>query len=173
MCQDMDVSNLRARFGTLGVSEIAPDMYMAYLIKLSLTHNPHINMERMNMLFERLVANEVDFDDSVWGIILLIAIPKEWSMVAQIYSQSNQTLATTTFLGVRDTIMAEFECSTHPSTLLHIVLVWLNIKASLQPIPSRPLLSQLLLKLPVMCHQVLPRRRPGEVGKVKKRRCML
>ena len=38
-------------------------------------------------------------------------------MVAQIYSQSNQTLVTTTFLGVRDTIMAEFKRSTRPSTL--------------------------------------------------------
>ena len=74
MCQDMDVSNLRARFGTPGVSKIAADMYMAYLMKLSLTHNPHPNMERMNMLFEHLVVNRVDFDDSVWGIILLIAI---------------------------------------------------------------------------------------------------
>ena len=110
-------TNLRTRFGTPGVSEIATDMYAAYSIKLSLTHNPHSDMEQMNMLFEHLVANRVDFDDSVWGIILLNMIPKEWSMVAQIYSQSNQTLATTTFLGVRDTIMAEFECSTRPSTL--------------------------------------------------------
>ena len=38
-------------------------------------------------------------------------------MVTQIYSQSNQMLATTTFLGVRDTVMAKFECSMHPSTL--------------------------------------------------------
>ena len=38
-------------------------------------------------------------------------------MVTQIYSQSNQTLVTTTFLGVRDTIMAEFEHSMCPSTL--------------------------------------------------------
>ena len=86
-------------------------------MKLSLTHNPHPDMERMNMLFECLVANRVDFDDSVWGIILLNMIPKDWSTVAQIYSQSNQTLATTTFLGVRNTIMAEFKCSTCPSTL--------------------------------------------------------
>ena len=82
-------TNLRARFSTLGVSEIAADMYAAYSMKLSLTHNPHPDMERMNMLFEHLAANRVDFDDSVWGIILLNAIPKEWLMVAQIYSQSN------------------------------------------------------------------------------------
>ena len=37
--------------------------------------------------------------------------------MAQIYSQANQTLATTTFLGVRDTIMAEYKCSMCPSTL--------------------------------------------------------
>ena len=110
-------TNLRARFGTLGVSEIAADMYAAYSMKLSLTHNPHPDMEQMNMLFERLAVNGVDFDDTVWGIILLNVIPKEWSTVAQNYSQSNQTLATTTFLGVRDAIMAEFECATCPSTL--------------------------------------------------------
>ena len=80
-------TNLRARFGTLGVSEIAADMYTPYSMKLSSTHNSH--MERMNMLFEHLAANGVDFGDSVRGIILLNVIPKEWSMVAQIYSQSN------------------------------------------------------------------------------------
>ena len=86
-------------------------------MKLSSTHNPHPDMEWMNMLFEHLVVNGVDFDDAVQGIILLNVIPKEWSMVAQIYSQSNQTLATTTFLGVRDAIMAKFEHATCPSTL--------------------------------------------------------
>ena len=82
-------TNLRARFGTPGVSEIAADMCTAYSKKLSSTHNPHPDMEQMNMLFERLVANRVDFNDSVWGITLLNTIPKEWSTVAQIYSQSN------------------------------------------------------------------------------------
>ena len=106
-------TNLRIRFGTLGVSEITADMYAAYLMKLSLTHNPHPNMEQMNMLFKHLAANRVDFDDAVQGIILLNTIPKEWLMVAQIYSQSNQTLATTTFLGVRDAIMAKFKHVTY------------------------------------------------------------
>ena len=69
------------------------------------------------MLFEHLTMNRVDFNNAVRGIILLNAILKEWSTVAQIYSQSNQTLATTTFLGVRDTIMAEFEHSMCPLTL--------------------------------------------------------
>ena len=110
-------TNLRTRFSTPGVSEIAADMYAVYSMKLSLTHNPHPDMERMNTLFERLTANSMDFDKYVWGLILLNMIQKEWSMVAQIYSQSNQTLATTTFLGVRDTIMAKFECSTCPLTL--------------------------------------------------------
>ena len=110
-------TNLRTRFGTPGVSEIAANMYAAYLMKLSSTHNLHPDMEQMNMLFEHLVANRVDFDNAVQGIILLNAIPKEWLMVAQIYSQSNQMLATTTFLGVRDIIMAELKCSTCPSTL--------------------------------------------------------
>ena len=82
-------TNLRTRFRTSGVSKIAADMYAAYSMKLSLTHNPHPNMERMNMLFEHLVVNRVDFDDTVQGIILLNMIPKEWSLVVQIYSQSN------------------------------------------------------------------------------------
>ena len=79
-------TNLRTRFGTPGVSKITADMYTAYSMKLLSTHNPHPDMERMNMLFEHLAANGVDFDDAVWGIILLNAILKEWSMVAQIYS---------------------------------------------------------------------------------------
>ena len=64
-------------------------MYAAYSMKLSSNNNPHPNMERMNMLFEHLVANGVDFDDAIRGIILPNAILKEWSTVAQIYSQSN------------------------------------------------------------------------------------
>ena len=110
-------TNLQTRFSTPGVSEIAADMYVAYSMKLSSTHNPHPDMERMNMLFECLAMNSVDFDNSIQGIILLNVIPKEWLTVAQIYSQSNQTLATTTFLGVRDAIMAKFEHSMRPSNL--------------------------------------------------------
>ena len=44
-------------------------------------------------------------------------ILKEWSTVAQIYSQANQTLVTTTFLGVRDAIIAEYECTMRSLTL--------------------------------------------------------
>ena len=57
--------NLRTRFGTTGVSEITVDMYAAYSMTLSLTHNPHPDMERMNMLFEHLAVNRVDFNDAV------------------------------------------------------------------------------------------------------------
>ena len=38
-------TNLRTRFGTPGVSKIATDMYTAYSMKLSSTHNPHPDME--------------------------------------------------------------------------------------------------------------------------------
>ena len=69
------------------------------------------------MLFEHLRANGMDFEDPVQGLILLNVILKEWLTVAQIYSQANQTLAITTFLGVRDAIMAKYEHSMHPSTL--------------------------------------------------------
>ena len=86
-------------------------------MKLLASHNPHPDMERMNMLFEHLRANGMTFSDVQQGLILLNAIPKEWSMVAQIYSQANQTLATTTFLGVRDTIMAKFKCTSYPLTI--------------------------------------------------------
>ena len=61
------------------------------------------------MLFEWLHANGMDFSDMQQGLILLNAIPKEWQTIAQIYSQANQTLATTIFIGVHDTIMAEYE----------------------------------------------------------------
>ena len=110
-------TNLRTRFGTPGISEIATDMYAAYSMKLSASNNPHPNMERMNMLFECLRANSMAFSATQRGLILLNAIPKEWSTVAQIYSQASQTLATTTFLGVRDAIMAKFEHTSHPLTI--------------------------------------------------------
>ena len=61
---DKTWTNLGTRFGTPVVSEIATDMYPAYSIKLSLTHNPHSDMERMNMLFECLRANGMDFNDA-------------------------------------------------------------------------------------------------------------
>ena len=102
-------TNLHTRFGTPGVSEIAADMYAAYSIWLSHTHNLHPDMERMNMLFECLRANSMVFSDVQRGLILLNAIPKEWSTVTQIYSQANRTLATTTFIGVQDAIMVEYE----------------------------------------------------------------
>ena len=82
-------TNLRTRFGTPGVSKIAADMYAAYSMKLSSTHNPHPDMTRMNMLFKQLNANSMTFSDAQRGLILLNAIPKEWATVAQIYSQSN------------------------------------------------------------------------------------
>ena len=57
-------TNLHIRFRTPGVSEIAADMYTAYSMQLSHTHNPHPNMEQMNMLFERLRANGMVFSDA-------------------------------------------------------------------------------------------------------------
>ena len=57
-------TNFRTRFGTPGVSKIAVDMYMAYLIKISASHNPHPDMERMNMLFKHLRANGMTFSDA-------------------------------------------------------------------------------------------------------------
>ena len=110
-------TNLRTRFSTPGVSKIAADMYAVYLMKLSSTHNPHPDIKRMNMLFKQLNANGMTFSDAQQGLILLNVIPKEWATVAQIYSQSNWTLATTTFLGVRDTIMAKYEHASCPSTI--------------------------------------------------------
>ena len=82
-------TNLRTRFSTPGVFEIATDMYTAYSMKLSSTHNPHPDMERMNMLFEQLNTNSMTFSDVQRGLILPNMIPKEWVTVAQIYSQSN------------------------------------------------------------------------------------
>ena len=56
-------ANLRTHFGTPGVFKIAADMYAAYLMKLSASCNPHSEVERMNMLFERLNANGMSFSD--------------------------------------------------------------------------------------------------------------
>ena len=77
------------------------------------------------MLFERLWVNGMVFSDVQRGLILLNAIPKEWSTVTQIYSQANQTLETTTFIGVQDAIMAEYEQISRPSTIAthHISVV--------------------------------------------------
>ena len=69
------------------------------------------------MLFEQPNVNDMTFSNAQQGLILLNMILREWLTVAQIYSQANRTLATTTFLGVRDTIMAEYECTTCPLTL--------------------------------------------------------
>ena len=49
-------TNLRTRFSTPGVFEIAADMSVVYSMKLSSTHNPHPDMESMNMLFEHLAV---------------------------------------------------------------------------------------------------------------------
>ena len=110
-------ANLQAQFGTPGVSEIVADMYSAYSMKLSTSHNSHPDIKRMNMLFECLNTNGMAFSDMQRGLILFNMILKEWLTVAQIYSQANWTLATTTFIGVHNAIMAEFECTTHPSTI--------------------------------------------------------
>ena len=64
-------TNLRTRFSTPGVSKIAMDIYVVYSMKLSSTHNPHPDMERMNMLFKRLNANSMSFSDVQRGLILL------------------------------------------------------------------------------------------------------
>ena len=69
------------------------------------------------MLFEQRHTNGMDFSDVQGGLILLNTILKEWATVAQIYIQANQTLATTTFIGVRDAMMAEYKCTMCPSTL--------------------------------------------------------
>ena len=110
-------ANLRTRFRTPGVSKIAANMYAAYSMKLSASHNPHPEIKRMNMLFEHFNANGMTFSDVQRGLIPLNTILKEWSIVAQIYSQANRTLATTTFLGVWDAVMAEYEHTMHPPTI--------------------------------------------------------
>ena len=57
-------TNLRTRFSTPGVSEIAANMYTAYSMKLLTTHNPHPDMGRMNTLFEQLNVNSMAFSDA-------------------------------------------------------------------------------------------------------------
>ena len=57
-------TNFRTKFGTPGISEIATDMYAAYSMKLLASHNPHPDMERMNMLFKHLRANGMTFSDA-------------------------------------------------------------------------------------------------------------
>jgi hydroxylamine reductase (hybrid-cluster protein) len=51
-------------------------------------------------------------------MLLLKAIPKEWDTVAQMYCNGMQ-MANVTFDGVREAIMAEFECTARPAQLAH------------------------------------------------------
>jgi hydroxylamine reductase (hybrid-cluster protein) len=81
-------------------------------------------------------------------MLLLKAIPKEWDTVAQMYCNGMQ-MANVTFDGVRDAIMAEFECTARPAQLAHtrqIKYLLSSVKVSLPVSKSRESQTQLLIQ---------------------------
>ena len=49
---------------------------------------------------------------------LLDVLPQKWDNVSMVYLQGKSQLSQVTFAGVQDTIMAEFEWTSRPSTLV-------------------------------------------------------
>ena len=73
----------------------------------------------MNIIIERLTANGVTFSDPVWGMQLLDVLPQKWDNVSMVYLQGKSQLSQVTFAGVSDAIMAEFERTSCPSTMVY------------------------------------------------------
>ena len=77
-------------------------------VRLSPTHNPQVEIQRLWTILECLWANGCILSDYLQGMILLRAIPKEWDNIASMYC-NGMTMSNVTFVGVRDAIVAEFE----------------------------------------------------------------
>jgi hypothetical protein len=74
-------------------------------------------MQRLLTLFERLRANSMAISDPIQDMMLLNALLPKWDGVSMVYLQGQNVLANVTFTSVRDAIMAEFEQTSHPSSL--------------------------------------------------------
>ena len=110
--------NLDNVFGQLGISAIYVDFQAAIHLKVSKSQNLQVEMQRMLTLFEHLPANGMQLSDPIQGMILLSTLPQKWDGISMVYLQGQQALANITFAAVRDAIMAEFEWTSHPSTLM-------------------------------------------------------
>jgi gag-polypeptide of LTR copia-type len=100
-----------------GISSIYADLQATLHVKISGGQNPQVEMQWLLTLFERLCANGMAISDPIQGMMLLNALPPKWDNVSMVYLQGQNVLANLTFTAVRDAIMAEFEQTSHPSSL--------------------------------------------------------
>ena len=110
-------ASLEMTFGQPGLSAIFADYHVLHVAKISGQQNPQVEIQWMNTIIERLTANRVTFSDPIWGMQLLDVLPQKWDNVSMVYLQGKSQLSQVTFVGVQDTIMAEFEWTSHPSTM--------------------------------------------------------
>jgi gag-polypeptide of LTR copia-type len=111
-------TNLHQCYGIPHFTGIYRDYELAHSIKLITGENPEVRIQKIWTILERLQANGCNLNPYLEGMLLLKAIPKEWDTIAQIYCNGMQ-MANVTFDGVRDAIMAEFECIARPAQLAH------------------------------------------------------
>jgi hypothetical protein len=111
-------TNLEQCYGVPHFTGIYKDYELAHSIRLSTGENPEIQIQKIWTILEHLRANGCDLSNYLQGMLLLKAIPKEWDTVSQMYCNGMQ-MANVTFDGVRDAIMAEFECTARPAQLAH------------------------------------------------------
>jgi hypothetical protein len=104
-------------FGQPGISSIYADLQAALHMKISGGQNPQVEMQQLLTLFERLRANGMAINNPIQGMMLLNALPLKWDGVSMVYLQGQNVFANVTFASVRDAIMAEFEQTSHPSSL--------------------------------------------------------
>jgi gag-polypeptide of LTR copia-type len=110
--------NLEQCYSISHFTRIYKDYELIHSIRLTTGENPEIRIQKIWTILECLWANGCVLSNYLQGMLLLKAIPKEWDTVAQMYCNGMQ-MATVTFDGVRDTIMAEFEQTAHPAQLAH------------------------------------------------------
>ena len=83
-----------------GISAIFADYHALHAVKISGQQNLQVEIQRMNMIMERLTANGVMFSDPVWGMQLLDVLPQKWDHVSMVYLQGKSQLSQVTFVGV-------------------------------------------------------------------------
>jgi hydroxylamine reductase (hybrid-cluster protein) len=111
-------TNLEQCYGIPHFTGIYKDYELVHSIRLTTGRNSEIQIQKIWTILERLRANGCVLSNHLQGMLLLKAIPKEWDTIAQMYCNGMQ-MANVTFDGVRDAIMAEFECTARPAQLAH------------------------------------------------------
>src|SRR5271154_3837660 len=111
-------TSLDTTFGQPHFTTIFGEFTEALRVKMSPTHNPQVEIQRLWTILEHLRANGCVLSDYLQGMILLRAIPKEWDNVAAMYC-NGMTMSNVTFVGVRNAVVAEFERRARPSQVAH------------------------------------------------------